>query len=48
MWIEEERRAKLLTTVHSWICVGSLKWGFPFQEFESSFVAELRHAFISR
>jgi hypothetical protein len=46
MWLEEEKRAKLLTTLHSWIQAGSLGWGIPFQEFKSV-VAKLRHAFTA-
>jgi hypothetical protein len=46
MWLEEEKRAKLLTTLHSWIWAGSHGRGVPFQEFESV-VAKLRHAFTA-
>ncbi len=33
MWLEEEKWAKLLTTLHSWIQAGSRGQGVPFQEF---------------
>ncbi len=46
MWLEEEKRAKLLTTLHSWIRAGSCRRGVPFQEFESV-VAKLRRAFTA-
>jgi hypothetical protein len=46
MWLEEEKWAKLLTTLHSWIWARSLGWVVPFQEFESV-VAKLRHAFTA-
>jgi hypothetical protein len=29
-WPEEEKWAKLFTTLHSWIQAGSLGWGVPF------------------
>ena len=35
MWLEEEKRAKLLTILHSWLQTGSLNRGIPFGEFES-------------
>ncbi len=35
MWLEEEKRAKLLTTLHRWIRAGNHNQGIPFQEFES-------------
>ncbi len=46
MWLEEEKQAKLLTPLHSWIRAGSPGRGVPFQEFESV-VAKLRHAFTA-
>jgi hypothetical protein len=46
MWLEEEKQAKLLTSLHSWILAGSRGWGVLFQEFESV-VAKLRHAFMA-
>jgi hypothetical protein len=46
MWLEEEKWAKLLTTLHSWIRAGSLGQGVPSQEFKSV-VAKLRHAFTA-
>jgi hypothetical protein len=35
MWLEEQKWAKLLTTLHSWIQAGDCKQGVPFKEFES-------------
>jgi hypothetical protein len=46
MWLEEGKRAKLLTKLHSWIQADSLKWGVPFQELESM-AAKVRHAFMA-
>jgi hypothetical protein len=46
MWLEEEKRAKLLTILHSWLRAGSLNRGIPFGEFESV-IAKLRHAFTA-
>jgi hypothetical protein len=46
MWPEEEKLAKLLTTLHSLIWAGSVGRGVPFQEFKSV-VAKLRHAFMA-
>jgi hypothetical protein len=46
MWLEEEKRAKILTTLQSWIRLGRLEWGIPFKEFESV-VAKLWHAFTA-
>jgi hypothetical protein len=46
MWLEEEKRAKLLTILHSWLRAGSLNRGIPFGEFESM-IAKVRHAFIA-
>ena len=46
MWLEEEKRAKLLTILHSWLRAGSLNRGIPFREFESV-IAKLRHAFTA-
>ena len=45
IWLEEAKRASLLTILHQWIR-GSVKArrGIPFYEFES-IVAKLRHAF---
>jgi hypothetical protein len=34
MWLEEEKRAKLLTILHSWLQAGSLNCGIPFGEFK--------------
>jgi hypothetical protein len=46
MWLEEEKRAKLLTILHSWLRTGSLDHGIPFGEFESV-IAKVRHAFTA-
>jgi hypothetical protein len=46
MWLEEDKQAKLLTTLHRWIRAGNLGRGVPFQEFESV-VAKLRRAFTA-
>jgi hypothetical protein len=46
MWLEEQKRAKLLPTLHSWIRAGDCKRGIPFKEFESV-VAKLRHTFTA-
>jgi len=35
LWLEEEKRAKLLTILHQWLCATSRKHGIPFNEFES-------------
>ena len=47
LWLEEEKRAMLLTILHGWIR-GDTKAhaGIPFKEFESV-VAKLRHAFTA-
>ncbi len=46
MWLEEEKQARLLTILHSWLQVGSLNRGVPFTEFKLV-VAKLRHAFTT-
>ncbi len=46
MWLEEEKRAKLLTILHSWLRASSLNRGIPFGEFESV-IAKVRHAFTA-
>ena len=46
MWLEEEKRAKLLTTLKGWIRSGEHERGIPFKEFESV-TAKLRHAFLA-
>jgi hypothetical protein len=46
MWLEEEKRAKLLTTLKGWIRSGEHERGIPFTEFESV-TTKLRHAFIA-
>ena len=46
MWLEEEKRAKLLTTLKGWIRTGERERGVPFKEFESV-IAKLRHAFLA-
>jgi hypothetical protein len=46
MWLEKEKRAKLLTILHSWLRAGSLNRGIPFGEFQSV-IAKVRHAFTA-
>ena len=46
MWLEEEKRTKLLTSLKGWIRSGEREQGIPFKEFEST-IAKLRHAFIA-
>ena len=46
MWLDEEKRAKLLTILHSWLRAGSLNRGIPFGEFKSA-IAKLQHAFTA-
>jgi hypothetical protein len=46
MWLEEEKRAKLLTILHSWLRAGERKCGVPFVKFKSV-VEKLRHAFTA-
>ena len=46
LWLEEEKRAKLLTILHQWLRATSRERGVPFTEFESV-VAKLRHAFTA-
>jgi len=46
MWLEEEKCAKLLTILHSWLWAGSLNCGIPFGEFKSV-IAKVRHAFTA-
>jgi len=46
MWLEEKKRAKLLTILHSWLRAGSVNRGIPFGEFESV-IAKVRHAFTA-
>ncbi len=46
LWLEEEKRAKLLTILHGWIRSGNLERGIPFGEFKLV-VAKLRHAFVA-
>jgi hypothetical protein len=46
LWLEEEKRAKLLTILHRWIHAGTQNRGVPFAEFESV-VAKLRHTFTA-
>ena len=46
LWLEEEKRAKLLTILHQWLRATSREHGIPFIEFESV-VAKLRHAFTA-
>ncbi len=35
MWLEEQKHAKLLTTLHAWIRAGNFERGVLFKEFES-------------
>ena len=42
MWLEEEKRAKLLTILHGWLWAGSHNCGIRFGEFESVIV-KVRH-----
>jgi hypothetical protein len=46
LWLEEEKRTKLLTILHSWMWVGTLNCSILFTEFELV-VAKLRHAFTA-
>jgi hypothetical protein len=46
MWLEEGKRAKILTTLQSWIYSGRLERGILFKEFESV-TAKLWHAFTA-
>jgi hypothetical protein len=47
IWLEEEKRAALLTILHHWIRRATkAKWGIPFAEFEPV-TAKLRHAFTA-
>jgi len=46
IWLEEEKRAKLLTTLKGWIRSSEHERGIPFTEFES-ITAKLRHAFTA-
>ena len=46
MWLEEEKRAKLLTTLKGWIRSGEHERGIPFREFKSV-TAKLCHAFLA-
>jgi hypothetical protein len=46
MWLEEEKHAKLLTILHSWLRAGSLNRGILFGEFESV-IAKVWHAFTA-
>ncbi len=46
LWLEEEKRAKLLTILHQWLCATSREHGIPFSEFELV-VQKLRHAFTA-
>jgi len=47
MWLEEQKRAKLLATLHAWIRAGNREREVPFKEFKSILVAKLRHAFTA-
>ena len=46
MWLEEEKRAKLLITLKGWIRSGERERGIPFREFDSV-TQKLRHAFLA-
>jgi hypothetical protein len=46
MWLEEEKRAKLLTTLKGWIRSGERERGILFREFDSV-TKKLRHAFLA-
>jgi hypothetical protein len=46
IWLEEGKRAKILTMLHGWIRAGNHDQGIPFQEFESV-VGILGHAFTA-
>ncbi len=46
MWLEEKKRAILLTTLKGWIRSGKNKQGIPFKDFELV-TAKLRHAFLA-
>ncbi len=46
LWLEEEKRSKLLTTLKGWIRSAAHERGLGFKEFES-ITAKLRHAFIA-
>ena len=46
LWLEEEKRAKLLITLKGWIRSASGERGVSFKEFES-ITAKLRHAFMA-
>jgi hypothetical protein len=45
-WLEEEKQAKLLTILLSWLRAGTQNRGVPFVEFELV-VAKVRHAFMA-
>jgi hypothetical protein len=47
LWLENAKRAYLLTVLHGWLCssrTGTV--GIPFKEFESV-IAKIRHAFTA-
>jgi len=46
MWLEEEKRAKLLTIFFSCLRAGSFNHGIPFREFELV-IAKVRHVFTA-
>ncbi len=46
MWLEEAKRAKLLTTLKGWIHAGDTERGVPYKEFKLV-TAKLRHAFLA-
>jgi len=46
IWLSEEKRDRLLTTLHEWIRLSSRKGGIKFDEFQST-LSKLQHAFIT-
>jgi hypothetical protein len=47
LWLEEAKREKILTTLHSWIRMASRgHGGIPFKQFETT-IAKLRHSFTA-
>jgi len=47
LWLEDAKRAHLLTVLHGWLCSSRTGMvGIPFKEFES-IIAKIRHAFTA-
>ena len=46
IWLSEEKRDKLIKTVHKWIRGASLHHGIPFDEFQST-MSKIQHAFLT-